>query len=169
MMTTLISDDPRIQASYEEMLAAGESPRLAEMLAFRAPPMSNTDREFMEGRWEKTSPILNGYRKYAESLGVTTSGRVYQSGLAEYPGDPRAWVGGRGEVTQILEERGWGASGSVTVKPRDTPPPDPVGVAPDIIERETVKALLAHPEPERVNVAELKAEIYEQRKPHWAK
>ncbi len=108
------------EVSAEEF-AAGGAERLAAMFAAGAPPMSNTDREFMEGRcngnqFEKNPQIGDKLAQDAKAAGVSTKGKVYLSGLAAYPGDPRAWVGGRGDVQALCEERNWTASGSVTVK-----------------------------------------------------
>lgn len=113
---------PAQREHYELCLAKGTSPTLAEMFALGAPPMSNTDREFLEGRggcydqFRGQTEVGDYYARLARESGVDTTGRVYLSGLAAYPGDPRAWVSGRGDVKRVCEERGWSAEGSVNVK-----------------------------------------------------
>lgn len=37
--------------------------------------------------------------------GGSTTGKVYLSSLAEYPGDPRAWVSGKDDVKRVCKER----------------------------------------------------------------
>lgn len=100
--------------------------KLAEMFAAQRPPMSNTDREFLEGahhneefnhgqgKW-----IGEQYRLAARQAGVNVHGKRYLSSLAKYPGDPEAWVSGRGDVRRVVEKRGWSSTGSVNVKGRE--------------------------------------------------
>lgn len=117
-MYPVISDNPAVQKHYEEMRARGESHRLAEMLATRVTPGLMTDSVFLSGhcngnQFERTAVLGDYYRRVAEQAGQSTRGKVYLSGLAEYPGDPKAWVAGRGDVRRVLDERGWGAEGAV--------------------------------------------------------
>ncbi len=120
----IVSQDAETQGFYESMRAAGESHSIAEMLAFRQCPMSNTDREFMEGRggcydqFKGQQEVGDYYAGIAKDAGISVGGRVYLSGLAAFPGDPRAWVDGRGDVKRLCEERGWNCEGSVNVKGR---------------------------------------------------
>ena len=119
-----VSADPVVQAHYESCRRQGTSHSLALMFAERCPPMSNTDREFLEGRvngnqFEGQEWVGDLYKKKAEAAGVSTTGKVYIAGLASEPGDPRAWVSGRGDVQAVCEERGWNCTGSVLVKGRE--------------------------------------------------
>jgi hypothetical protein len=120
----VVSDDVMIQAAYLQMRADGVTHKLAEMLALQAPPMSNTDREFLEGTQnqfvgdEKTGDL---FKKIANRRGVSVTGKHYVGGLAKFPGDPEAWVGSRGDVKRVLEDRGWGSEGAVNVEPRIKP------------------------------------------------
>jgi hypothetical protein len=169
-----ISDDPVVQRHYEEMRMAGESHNLSEMLALRAPPMSNTDREFLQGhvngnQFEGSEDIGDQYKREAEAAGVSTTGKVYLGGLAAFPGDPKAWVAGRGDFQKVVEERGWGCEGAVNVTaPQKAPIPD-IDVADDILDREVGEIVAAHPEGERIDKTDLKEQVREKRKPHWAK
>jgi hypothetical protein len=170
----IISSEPHIQAHYENSRRAGTSHNLAEMFALRLPPMSNSDREFLEGhvngnQFEKTPAIGNRYRRMARAAGVNPTGKVYLSGLAEYPGDPRAWIGGRGDATRVCEERGYDADGSIRVRAARQREHPQVEVADDILEAEANKILATHPEPQKVNKGELKDQIKEKRKPPWKK
>src|SRR5271154_7062156 len=106
---------PAQQAHYDRCIAEGTSPVLAEMFALGQPPMSNTDREFLAGtengrQFEGQEEVGDYYRQEATKAGVNTTGKVYKNGLARFPGDPEAWVSGRGDVQRVIEERGWNCS-----------------------------------------------------------
>ncbi len=176
----LISDDPRIQAHYEKCLENGCTPKLAESLAFREGPALRTDVTLLQGhsngnQFEKTPQIGNWYRHMARKAGVSTQGKVYLSSLANFPGDPRAWVSDRHDVQQLVKERGWKVNGAVNQnsqpqeEPKDHRPAG--GVAPDIIENELTRAIEQNPEiaPTPKEKADLREKIRQKRKPHWAK
>ncbi len=153
----MISSDPSVQARYEAMVAAGESPRFAEMIATRSfPGVKGTDASFMQGRaldgaqFEGTPPIVGkAYVAKAKAAGVNPSGKFYQGTLARFPGDPQAWVSGLNDVKRICKERNWGCRGAINVA---TPEFDPAAesktytVAPDIVAKEVNKQLAARPE-----------------------
>lgn len=85
------------------------------------PPAVMTDSVFLEGhangnQFENTPSLGDFYAREAKAQGVDTKGKVYLSGLASHPGDPRAWVSGRGDVRKVCEERGWHCEGAVNVK-----------------------------------------------------
>ena len=108
------------QQVYDEAIANGCSPKLAEMFALGAPPGCMTDAVFLEGhcngnQFEKTPAHGDELRRVAESQGQSTTGKVYLGGLARYAGDPEAWVNGRSDVKRVCEQRGWGADGAVSV------------------------------------------------------
>lgn len=122
-----VSRSPAQQAHYVACVLSGVDDRLAEMFALGTPPMSNTDREFLEGhangnQFEKTPAIGDYYAGVAKRNGVDPKGKVYLSSLAAYPGDPQAWVTGRGDVQKVCEERGWSCRGAVNVKMREAEP-----------------------------------------------
>jgi len=87
-----------------------------------------TDVTFLAGRggcydqFQGQHEVGDYYRQTAESAGVSTTGKVYLSSLAAFPGDPEAWVSGRGDVARVLDARGWGAEGSVTRPVREVAP-----------------------------------------------
>jgi hypothetical protein len=122
--------------------------RVNEMLANGVPPKSNTDVELLSGscngnQFERNPAQGEFYRKECEKRGGTTKGRKYISQLARYPGDEEAWVSGRGDVQKILEKRGWGSEGAVTVKARgqtEAPPP-PIPIAEHIVDRHVAEEL----------------------------
>jgi hypothetical protein len=170
----IISDNPRIQANYEEMRAAGTSHNLAEMFALAEPPASNTDREFLHGhangnQFEGEDDVANEYRKKAEAAGVSTTGKVYLTQLARTPGDPEAWVDGKGDVQRVCERRGWGARGLVNVKAAEKEPAPETAVGENIIEREVNEICAARPDGDEIDKADLREQVRAKRKPHWAK
>lgn len=167
-----ISDDPAVQAFYEASREAGESHNIAEMCALRQTPGSQTDREFMAGRMNGEqfagNPALgNYYRRIAEAHGCSTTGKTYLSQLADFPGDPKAWVGSRADVEKVCLQTGAGCSGMVNVKVSEREPTPAVDVADDILEERADKAIELDPGLASKNRSDLKEEIKEKIKPHW--
>ena len=115
-------------AIYTKAISKGTSPRLAEMLALRAPPRGGfTDSTFFSGvgTLDKQIPdkhALQHLQKNAKRMGVTLTGNeFYRPELAEFPGDPRACVSqaqGIGHIKKRLIERGDAAEGAFTLKGR---------------------------------------------------
>ena len=160
---------------YLLCLDRGCSESLAEMLALGEPPMSNTDREFLEGRggcydqFQGQPEIGDYYAAVAGAQGVDITGKVYLSGLAAYPGDPRAWVGGRGDVRSVCEERGWGCTGSVNMPVTRVAQPDGgFHVAADIVEDRVAEILQQVEEPQAVDTEDLRDQVEQRLKPVWA-
>lgn len=180
----LVSHNPEIQARYEECLENGCTDKLAEALAFREGPALRTDVSLLEGHSngnqfagsKERERQGNFYRKVAKRAGVCVQGKVYLSALANYPGDPKAWVSDRHDVERVLEENDMQAVGVVNRQAR-TPEREPRkpalagGVAPDIIDREVAAALAENPEiaPTPKEKVDLREKIIEKRKPHWRK
>ena len=109
------------EISPDELQKTVDPGKLREMLNSGQPPMSNTDREFLEGRTDNAEQLRLGmfaerYKKQAAVAGVDVKGKVYCSGLAAYAGDPVAWVGSRGDVARVCEERNFGCEGAVSAK-----------------------------------------------------
>ncbi len=147
----IISDNPEVQRRYMEMRAAGESHNIAELLATQEVPFIMTDSEYLKGmscngsQFEKTPHIGDFYKAEAEKAGVSTTGKVYLSGLADRPGDPKAWISGRGDVQRVCEERGMSCQGSVQVAARQEEPKPGPRLAPDIVNRFVKKELAKKP------------------------
>jgi hypothetical protein len=146
-----ISRDGVIQGRYEAMRAEGQSHSIAEILATRSFPGVRTDATFLRGhvngsQFQDRPGLGDTYRAVAESEGLNTTGKVYLSGLAAYPGDPRAWVTGRGDVERVCRERGWACDGAVQVAASTYLDAKPeISVAPDIIESEVERLLEIDP------------------------
>ena len=95
--------------SFEEGLKEGIAPSIV------------TDSTFMSGwysgdQFEKSPVIGEAYRSRAKAFGVNPKGKRYLHQLAEFAGDPRAWVESRGDVQRLCEERGYNCDGMVKVK-----------------------------------------------------
>jgi hypothetical protein len=162
----LISPDPAVQAFYERLRVQGQSHNMAEVLATRKFPGFTTDDTFMKGK--KTGdqfadcPIVGQYyREMAEANGVSTTGKMYLRGLAEYPGDPRAWVSSKADVLAVCKERGWKCEGVVEYTPPELPPAPDVRLADDLVEREVAEILEespgANPDEIRDTVTQIRA------------
>ncbi len=138
------------QKHYDHCIAQGTSATLAEMFALQRGPTLNTDSTFLAG--EET-----GYK--------------YIHQLADYPGDPKARVSGRGDIQRICEERGFGCSGAVNVKGSDKgrSPAKEIGMAPDLVEQYTDRAIAADPGLAEKPREEVKEKVVKRHRPHWAK
>jgi hypothetical protein len=113
-----ISNNPRIQADYEEMLRNDVPPKLAEMLALQQPPACSTDTRFMTGK---------------------QGNEYYSPQLASYPGDPSAIVSSRSDVKRVAEQKGMFLEGTFGMShtPEDwgqAEPDQPYQVADDIVD-----------------------------------
>jgi hypothetical protein len=145
------------------------------MIASQSPPMSNSDREFLEGRggcydqFKRNPEAGEYYKRVAEAAGQDVTGKVYMSGLAEYPGDPRAWISDRAEAKKVVEERGWNAEGAFSVKsPREAPPPS-VDMADEVVDNLAMSAVEKEPALAEKPVEEVRETIKSRHKPHWSK
>lgn len=159
---------PAARAAFE----ARTRRRLADMLASGRPPRGKTDDTFLAiqdncngKQFERQPGVGDLYRRRARAAGVSTTGKVYLSALAEYPGDPHAWVAGRGDVRRRCEERGWGCDGAVKVRGREHEH-KPVGLAADIVEREARKLMERDP---GLRPEDARERAFRLRAPHWAK
>jgi hypothetical protein len=117
---SLSKADRSVFAAYVQMREAGQSAKLAEMFAEQRPPQANTDATFLAGnangkQFEDCQPLGDTLKAMAEREGQSVKGKKYLSQLARYPGDPEAWVDGRGDVARVVAKRGWRCSGSVNV------------------------------------------------------
>ncbi len=173
----IISKNPRIQADYEKMRSEGTSHKLAEMFALQRPPRANDDTTWLASQSDaigganldgKPEMVQKAYTEPAKAAGVNIKGSVYVPGLAEFPGDPNAWVKNLSEVKSKVEKKGWGCDGAVNVKARnDGPPVADIDVAPDLVQSKAEQMIEANPD------LKMSGELLEQAKdaikPHWSK
>lgn len=168
----IVSRNPAIQAHYETCRRNGCGHGLAEILAFRQPPKARTDREFMMGlqngqQFDGDEATACCFRDIAAADGVSVAGKYYETQLADFPGDPKAWVDGRGDVARVCEERGFGCDGAVKVQGRKAPQ-NRVGLADDIV-HDQVEMLVADDPSLAPKRDELANQVREKHTPHWAK
>ncbi len=78
--------------------------------------------------------VRESYLGAARRAGVSTNGKVYMHGLAEYPGDPRAWVDDVGDARRYIESRGWG-SPDLGIKARNDVEVPPIPIGEDLVDR----------------------------------
>lgn len=113
----IISQDPAVQAQYERMIARGENPRMAEMLALRQCPGIVTDtngyghsRQTLAKRFENDPRGLAALRAAARRRGYDPKPTdAYNETLADGLGDPEAFITngeGEGHVKRVAEKRG---------------------------------------------------------------
>lgn len=122
----------RLRHLYRWHREGGGNHKFSMMVVLQQPPGCNTDKTFMRG-YGGTGNEFDGhfkmfgdvYRKKAEKAGVSVNGARYMGGLARYPGDPEAWIRGKGDIVRVCEKRGASCEGAVTVKAPETRPEDP--------------------------------------------
>lgn len=143
---------------------------LGEMAATGRTPRGVTNDSFLGTRgtlakqFEGDPDVFRQVVANAQRAGYTPgTNDVYLSQLADYPGDPKAFVsrsrGGRGRVSQILDEKGVpDLSGSVKAKGRQDAPPAPVKLGTDLVESNVQKMVKKNPELKRVDRRDLRAE-----------
>lgn len=108
----------------EEYVRSCES-RMQDALTSQAFPGLNTDTTFLANRgtleqqFEGDKDALEKTVKKAQQHGYKPKHTdVYLSGLARFPGDPQAFVGGndaKGHIAKLCKDRGIGCRGSVNV------------------------------------------------------
>ena len=129
---------PAQRDHYLAMRGQGESHNIAMMCSTGRTPAISTDSTFMEGRWNGAQfagcPQLGQYyQSRADQAGVSTTGKAYISGLAKFPGDPRAWVSGKSDVREIARERNYTIHGCVEHKGHEVERPADLDIDRDIL------------------------------------
>jgi hypothetical protein len=153
-----------VQARYIEMRLKGEKHPMAELLAVRKFPSFKTDSTFNKGRVNGSQfedcPLRGDWlRARAEEAGVSTTGKFYSSGLARFPGDPKAWVSNRNDVLRVARENGMSVSGDVNYTAPETDPGADLAVAPEILAREVDAYMAANPDARRGDAEETVREV----------
>lgn len=145
---------PEAASHYRKMLKDGQSPLFAEMCALRCPPgVRGTDRAVMQGRynmeWLNDLSPDNRHRVLAaaKKAGINTSGKYYQSGLADSrgPADPAAWIDSAADIKRVAQERNLHVTGIVEHVAHEVPPPTPVPLSERLIRRALKQYKKAHP------------------------
>lgn len=143
ILETPLADRTEGTVNFACMVESGQGPQI------------NTDATFFHGwqnsggrQFEGDTPMARmEYMEAAKRDGISTQGKVYQHGLARFPGDPEAWVGTRGEMKAVLEKRGWGCERLGVAARAATEAPVRVGeLADDIVARHVERNLADVPE-----------------------
>lgn len=142
----VVSKDPEVQAFYEAMRLSGESHNLAECLALKKFPSFTSDDIFIKGTLcsdrGKVGPEELWLKQKAEAVGVSTTGKMYMRGLADYPGDPTAWVSDSHDVLEVARRKNYSVDGLVKYRAHEVEPMPDVPIDPALVEME-VQALAA--------------------------
>ena len=158
------------QAVYDEKFPS----KLEEMFRTGQTPFLMTDSVFMEGhcngnQFEGQEHTATGYADVAKRHKFNTKGKVYVSQLAKFPGDPEAWVSGRGDVAKVCEKYGYNSEGAVNCNHLEKKPVKRKAVADYLVKEQIERVMAVHPEPRSVNKEELKHQIIEKVKLPWLK
>lgn len=81
----------------------------------------------LNGQWLDQMPPHQARRILAEAkaAGISTSGKYYQSGLADKrgPADPAAWIDSAADIKKVAQERNLHVTGIVEHVAREVAPP----------------------------------------------
>lgn len=168
---SIASASPEVQQRYIELLDKGNSPLFAEMLALRCAPGARTDREYFADRGKLgdqfvSEKVCDFYVSEARKHGYEPNPNdVYDSAVARFPGDPRAFIspsGGRGQAADALEAQGYEVSNrlgdglvSVRSRPGEAAPIETPHLAPDLIDEMIEARIQANPDLARADRREL--------------
>jgi len=169
------------QTIYDQAIAEGCTPRLAEALACRRVNMGMTDKAYF-AKFNRLGDELGPEHleqvvTEAKRHGYTPSeSDVYLPNLAEFPGDPSAFISpceGRRKIEKVAAQRGMvrdKSAGRATMKFKhvDTgrdPFESSPQVADDIVMREIRDMAIANPDVAKEPLAKLKAEVIKRRSP----
>ena len=135
-----------VQKFYREVVAKGESPRFAAMVAMRSAPLTRyTDKTFGKKRLDvmhKMKPKMrDAYLDMAKKAGISTQGKYYVGGLGR-PTDPMAWVSTVDDAKQVCKIKNLSAEGLVHNQGTQVDPPKKSRMAPDV-QRDLVRRKLA--------------------------
>ena len=131
-----VSDDPDVQAFYEERRKEGVSHNMAKIFALRSPPGVSTDTTYMAGvgtlrqQCGDDDKEVDRLVSAAKKLGHTPNASdLYNPTLARCLGDPLAFVPAsnpKAHVRKVCEMRGKSCEGLVNyVAPERDPAPEP--------------------------------------------
>lgn len=134
----------------------GNSPKLAAMFVTGLTPRVSTDDTFMggwkndgEGQFRKLPRIAReAYLEPARKAGVSINGKMYFSEIAAFPGDPRAFVGTKGEAQALLRERNWNCP-DLGVKAEAVEPAEAPRLSPDLLYQKVERELADVPQADR--------------------
>ena len=145
----VVYENPLLQQRYEELRAAGNDDRFAQMLTEqRAPGLKGTERAFSQGRnggqdldsWP--SFIRDRLVADAKARGISLQNKMYISGLAEYPCDSRALVSSADDVLARCKANNKHVAGAVNHQAADVPCPPPSKLLAEDLVQESIGHLV---------------------------
>ena len=112
-------DATGLRGVYDSLIAEGNSPNMAAMLASQqAPGVWNTEANFTKrenGRMSsRGSDRVEDIVRIARRAGINTQGKTYNGSLGKYD-DPAAWVSGKDDVRAAAIKKGMNIDGMVKV------------------------------------------------------
>lgn len=146
-----VSDDPDVQGHYESLRRNGQEHTFATVAVSRcAPTTRGLDRSFVQGRngyddGLNDSRIREKYYAAARKAGISTSGKFYVHGLADYQCDPKAWVSDLGEVKAKCVAANKSCEGAVNYQAPEGKPQRGVRLAEHIVQEKMQIALAKDP------------------------
>lgn len=118
-------------------------------------PLLKTDTALMAGaklgsdQFHGDPKVQDAYIGNAKRAGVSIQGKQYQGGLADYPGDPNAYVSDMNELRAKIKAKG-AACETFGIKGREVEPQQSVAVGEDILKREVRKRIKAGADPRKL-------------------
>lgn len=166
-----------VQDHYRKLIAAGQTPRFAEMVALQqAPGVHGTNDSWMAGRknaeWLDDMPkrTAKWLLREAKQAGIATEGRYYMGGIADSRAhlDPEAWVADREDVLRVAKKRRLELRGQINYEPPEgvAPPKRRNGLNPRLVRELARKEMKKEPGLTR---AAAEQRVREKHTPHWAK
>ncbi len=124
---------------YWAMRDDNQSHRMAFLLASQKFPATRTDVDFNRGRvngnqFEQTPDQGDHLKSMAEAAGVNTTGKWYCRGLADYLGDPTAWVSDRHDVLSVAKAKNLTVHGLVEHEGHEVEAMPDIDVADDVMD-----------------------------------
>lgn len=169
----ILADD-MLLLEYIKLRDEGNPHGFAAMLVLQSPPACRTDNTFFENRGTLSDQLgyqAGEYAAIAEQHGYRPNVRdVYEPGLAEFQGDPKAFIpatGGRGHIKKVLEERGYrvrrgdGVSNGMSVERIETQPAKTIPLAEDLIAKNTKEMLASQPHMRKLKKQEIREAVIE--------
>jgi hypothetical protein len=161
--------------TVEQLISQGVAPRLAEMLAAQTPPGAISSRGYEAGREgfkdfdRLPKPVVEKYRKTYKRLtgrSMPTNG-FYDAGLAQFAGDPAAFVKTADDARAVARARKQKLVGAKAIECdyRVATPAKKRGLAPDIVNRLINEKVQANPALALKPKQELREMVIEQHGP----
>lgn len=144
---------------------------------FSAPAYIMTDSVYMAGhcngnQFEGQPQVGDYYAHQAKKAGVSIKGKRYIGALADRPGDPEAWIDGRGDILRVAKKKGKHIEGTVNYSP-PTPMEAPKSkcgdVADDVLNRAVAADIAKNGPVSPKKRADHRESVRERIRPWWKK